>query len=51
MKAGDMEQVDYEEPKSGWAWRSMLYFGMALFAMLLCSFITGVFFGYLIWGI
>jgi hypothetical protein len=51
MKAGDMEQVDYEEPKGGWAWRSMLYFGMALFAMLLSSFITGVFFGYLIWGI
>jgi hypothetical protein len=26
-------------------------FGMALFAMLLCSFVTGVFFGYLIWGV
>ena len=51
MKPGDMEQFDYDDHENGWAWRSMLYFGMALVGMLLCSFITGVFFGYLIWGI
>ena len=51
MKPGDMEQFDYDDPENGWAWRSMLYFGVALFAMLICSFMTGVFFGYLIWGV
>ena len=51
MKPGDMEQMDEWDLESGWAWRSMLYFGIGLCAMLLCSFITGVFFGYLIWGV
>jgi nitrate reductase NapE component len=51
VKPGDMNQIEDWDLKNGWAWRSMLFFGMALFAMLICSFVTGVFFGYLIWGV
>ena len=51
MRRGDMNEVDYDEIESDWAWRSMLYFGIAIVCMLLCSFVTGVFFGYLIWGV
>jgi MFS superfamily sulfate permease-like transporter len=46
-----MNQIEDWDLENGWAWRSMLYFGMALFAMLFFSFVTGVFFGYLIWGV
>jgi hypothetical protein len=51
MKPGDMNQIDDWDLEAGWAWRSMLYFGIALVCMLLCAFLTGVFFGYLIWGV
>jgi hypothetical protein len=51
MKPGDMNQIDDWDLEAGWAWRSMLYFGIALVCMLLCAFLTGVFFGWLIWGI
>jgi hypothetical protein len=51
VKPGDMNQIEDWDLENGWAWRSMLYFGIGLCAMLICSFITGVFFGYLIWGV
>jgi hypothetical protein len=51
VKPGDMNQIDDWDLEAGWAWRSMLYFGIALVCMLLCAFLTGVFFGWLIWGI
>jgi hypothetical protein len=51
MKQGDMEQFDYDDPENGWAWRSMLYFGIGFMLMLSASMAVGIFLGWLIWGI
>lgn len=51
MKQGDMEQIEDWDLEAGWAWRSMLYFGIGFMLMLSASMAVGIFLGWLIWGI
>lgn len=55
MKPGDMDQwAELEEQweiENSRAWRHMLAFGAALIGLLIGSFLVGLFFGWLIWGI
>ena len=53
MRRGDMEQFDLEqwEVENERAWQHFIALGVALAALLAGSFLIGLFFGWLIWGI
>ena len=48
MEQFDLEQWEVENDR---AWRGILALGAAMFLMLLASWLSGLFFGWLIWGI